>query len=126
MQKMKKNIWTFFFVAEFFIGIAVFFFQCKKSDASPGNGGTPSGPATNEVWIQGNSFNPASLTVPVNTTVKWTNKDAAAHTVTSTSGAFDSGNIVSGNVYTKQFTTAGTYPYKCTLHSNMNGTIIVQ
>jgi len=39
--------------------------------------------AANEVSIQGMAFNPPTLTVTKNTTVKWTNNDALAHTVTS-------------------------------------------
>jgi RNA polymerase sigma factor (sigma-70 family) len=33
------------------------------------------------------------LTVPVGTTVEWTNEDSAPHTVTADGGAFDSGNM---------------------------------
>jgi len=68
---------------------------------------------------------PANLTVKVGTTVTWVNHDAAPHTVTSTTGAFDSGNmpIVAVSKYT--FTQPGTYSYYCTYHTWMKGSIVV-
>jgi plastocyanin len=108
-----------------FISIAVIFttFECKKQNIE-----TPAAaiPGANEIWIQNMAFNPASITVSVNTTIKWTNKEGITHTVTSNNGLFDSGNISSNGTYSHQFTTAGTYPYHCTIHSSMTGTIIVK
>ena len=102
--------------------------SCSKSSDSatptpPKTGGTP---AANEVSIQGSAFSPASLTVPVNTTVKWTNLDSFTHTVTSDSPLFNSGSIPGNGTYTFQFTAKGTYPYHCSIHALMTGTIIVQ
>lgn len=76
-------------------------------------------------------FDPASLSVKVGTTVIWTNKDAASHTVTSgepstgPSGTFDSSLIKPGNTFKYTFTTAGTTSYFCTVHPWMTGKIIV-
>jgi plastocyanin len=91
--------------------------SCKKSSDTPG---------PNEVFIQGMAFSPASITVSVNTTITWTNKDGIAHTVTSNTGLFDSGNMNSGAIFSRQFTTAGTFPYHCTYHPTMTATITVQ
>jgi plastocyanin len=41
------------------------------------------GPGLANVTIQGNSFQPSSVTVGVGGSVTWTNLDAALHTVTS-------------------------------------------
>jgi plastocyanin len=99
----------------------------KKNDynTTPSN---PKGvtPGANEVSIQGSSFSPSTLTVAVNTTVTWTNKDSFAHTVTSNSVMFDSGNMDYNATYSFQFTTIGSYKYHCSYHSGMTGTIIVQ
>jgi plastocyanin len=92
--------------------------SCKKSDSSPAKG-------ANEVWIQNMAFNPSTITVAVNTTVKWTNKDGVAHTVTSTTGLFESGTINSNGTYSHQFTTAGTYSYICTIHPYMTASVVV-
>ncbi len=92
---------------------------CKKSS-------TPASPGTNEVFIQNTAFTPASITVPVNTIVKWTNKDAVTHTVTSNATLFDSGNLSSGAAFSYQFLTGGTVHYHCNIHPGMTGTIIVQ
>ena len=81
---------------------------------------------TNEVLIQGNAFSPATITVAAGTTIKWTNKDGVNHTVTSDSGLFDSGTFGNGGTFSRQFNTAGTFPYHCTVHTNMLGTVIVQ
>jgi len=83
-------------------------------------------PGANEVLIQSFAFSPSTITVSVNTTITWTNKDAAAHTVTSDNGLFDSGNMNTDATYSHQFTTAGTFPYHCTYHSNMLARVIVQ
>ena len=78
------------------------------------------------VTISNFAFSPASLTVAVGTTVTWTNMDTTTHTVTSNTGAFDSGNFAPNATYSHTFTSAGTYAYHCTIHPSMLGTIIVQ
>jgi plastocyanin len=74
-------------------------------------------------------FEPATLTVPVGTTVTWTNTTGAPHTVTSDTGApaaFDSGAInTGGGTFSFTFTKAGTYNYHCSFHPYMHATIVV-
>jgi plastocyanin len=82
-------------------------------------------PVANEVLIQGMAFSPSTITVPVNTTITWTNKDEYAHTVTSNTGLFDSGPISNNWTYSHTFTTTGTFPYHCKIHTSMTATVIV-
>ena len=89
-----------------------------------GTGGTGQPPA-NEVYIQGMAFYPAAISVAVGTTVKWTNKDAITHTVTSDTKVFDSGAVGGGATYSYTFSTAGIYPYHCTIHPSMMATVTV-
>ena len=95
-----------------------------KDDDEPTPAPTPS-PGQNEVWMQNNAFNPATITVSVNATVKWVNKNGTTHNVVST-GLFSSGDIPAGGTFSYHFMTAGTFDYTCTLHSGMNGKVIVQ
>jgi plastocyanin len=74
------------------------------------------------VTVEGFAFTPASLTVPAGTTVVWTNKDGAEHTVVGTEL---SGQLAPGGTYEKRFDTAGTYTYACTIHPTMTGSITV-
>lgn len=83
-------------------------------------------PAANEIKIQANAFVPQTLTISVNSTVKWKNLDAIAHTVTSDNLSWDSGNIPAGGTFKFTFTATGTFDYHCTIHPFMKGTIIVQ
>jgi plastocyanin len=79
-----------------------------------------------EVSIQHHMFMPATITVPVGTTVTWTNEDGAPHTVTSDGkGLFSSGWKLKGAHYAFAFTKAGTYPYHCSIHKGMHGTVVV-
>ena len=72
-------------------------------------------------------FDPATFTVSVGGTVTWINKDTMGHTVTSDiTGLFDSGLLSTGATWSHTFTTVGTYPYHCTPHPQMTGTIVVQ
>jgi plastocyanin len=77
------------------------------------------------ITIQNYAFSPNSLTVPVGTTVQWTNEDPVAHTVTSTTGAFDSGVLQHLGHFSFTFSQPGTYDYYCQIHDYMRGTIIV-
>lgn len=99
----------------------VFFISCKKKSTTPPSSGTP---GANEVWMQNTAFTPASITVALNTTITWTNKDNMNHNVTSSS--FQSPTIASGGTYSHLFASVGTYTYNCTFHAGMNGTVIVQ
>lgn len=79
----------------------------------------------NVVTIQNFAFSPASLSVKVGDTVTWNNNDNASHTVTANDGSFNIGTINPGNTGSYTFTKAGTYPYYCSFHPNMKGTITV-
>jgi plastocyanin len=106
--------------------------SCNKSSAynTPATGGTggtggSGGPGANEVFIQGMAFNPSSITVTAGTTITWTNKDAVAHTVTSKTNDFDSGNLGTNSTFSFTFATAGTYSYYCKVHPSMVATVTV-
>ena len=77
------------------------------------------------VEISGFAFNPPTLTVKVGTTVTWTNKDSATHTVASDAGDWVSPSIAQGQSFSRTFDTAGTFPYHCSIHPNMKGTVVV-
>ena len=117
---MKKNKGS---LSRFLVGMASLFTvliilnSCEKSTDEPG---------PNEVFIQGHAFNPTTITVPVNTTITWTNKDADVHTATNdTGGEINSGNISKNRTFSHTFATAGSYPYHCALHPAMTATVIV-
>jgi plastocyanin len=83
---------------------------------------------TTEVKIDNFTFGPAALTVPVGTTVTWTNKDDIPHTVVSTDDpkAFKSKVLDTDEKFSFSFNKAGTYPYFCSIHPKMTGKVIVQ
>jgi plastocyanin len=83
-------------------------------------------PETTEVKIDNFSFGPATLTVPVGTSVTWTNRDDIPHTVVSTDGVFKSKVLDTDEKFSFTFSKAGTYPYFCSIHPKMTGKVIVQ
>ncbi len=94
---------------------------------SPPPGGTTGldyKPAAVEIKVF--AFLPATITVAIGTTITWTNNDSTLHTVTSLTDAFDSGTLANGGTFSFTFTTAGTYQYRCSIHTEMQGTVIVQ
>ena len=129
MKTRKSSQAVSFILFLTFIALLSSSIGCSKANSGYGNpstttttGGTRE---ANEVWIENSNFNPTTLTVPVNTTVTWTNKDGMAHTVTSDAAVFDSHNLPAGNPFSFQFTTKGTFTYHCNYHASMKGTIIV-
>jgi plastocyanin len=103
--------------AGFLLAILSITSSCSKSSTVPG---------PNEVWIQNMSFNPITISVPIGTTITWTNKDLIDHTVTSDNGLFDSGSLHNNGVYSHMFTTAGTFPYHCAIHPFMTASVVVK
>ena len=83
-------------------------------------------PPATEVRIDNFSFGPAELTVRVGTTVKWTNRDDIPHTVVSTDRVFKSKVLDTDETFSFTFSTAGTYPYFCSIHPKMTGKVVVQ
>jgi plastocyanin len=81
---------------------------------------------TAEVKIDNFSFGPAALTVAAGTTVTWTNRDDIPHTVVSTENVFKSKVLDTDEKFSYTFAKAGTYPYFCSIHPKMTGTVVVQ
>jgi len=83
-------------------------------------------PTSTEVKISGFAFVPATITIPVGTTVTWFNKDSVAHTVSSREGVFDSGNLSGGATFSYTFDQNGSFEYYCKIHPSMRGKVIVE
>ena len=87
----------------------------------------PAAGDTVAVDMAGSQFAPADVTVKVGQTIRWTNSDSIAHTVTATENAtFDSGTVEAGGEFTYTTKKAGHISYVCSFHPGMTGTITVQ
>jgi plastocyanin len=91
----------------------------------PAGASTPGCETTNECFV------PSAVTIPVGTTITWSNDDTAAHTVTSgkdvtPDGVFDSSLFMAGKTFSHTFDSAGEYPYYCAVHPWMTGTVTVE
>src|ERR1700730_12418575 len=109
---MKKIIFSVLGLA---LVLSLIVISCSKNSGY----NSPSAASGNTVSIVNMSFAPATITVVAGTTITWTNNDNMGHTVTADDNSFDSGNIVVGGKFSKQFSTAGTYSYHCTIHPGM-------
>ena len=96
----------------------------------PGSGGTgssvtismPMG-ATN---LTTTAYVPNPVSVAVGTTVTWVNNDRDFHTASANNNVFESGSMAPGDRFSHTFAAAGSFPYRCLVHTNMVGTINVQ
>jgi plastocyanin len=114
--------------------LAAFAIAIAGCGSSGGTGSTSSSSSTaasgstaHAVTIKEYTFKPAAITVPVGTTVDFSNEDTTAHTATSTeSGVFESGAIQPGKSGSVTLKKAGTFTYYCAFHPFMKGTIVVE
>jgi plastocyanin len=58
--------------------------------------------------------------------VTWTNNDNTTHTSVSDGNVWNSGAIAPQASFSRTFPTAGSFPYHCSIHPNMVGTVTVQ
>jgi plastocyanin len=78
------------------------------------------------VTIVNFDYQPDQLSVPLGTTITWTNTSDRPHTVTDRGGTFDTDPILPGATATVTFSTPGTYHVFCRINpSKMNGIITV-
>jgi plastocyanin len=87
----------------------------NEVDAAPGDA---------EVEMLDNSFSPEDVEVAAGDAILWTNEGQAPHTVTFDDGP-DSGQVAPGDTFEHSFDEAGEYPYVCTFHPGMEGTVTV-
>jgi plastocyanin len=81
------------------------------------------------VAIRDFAFAPAAIRVRPGTTVTWVSCEPTGtepHTSTSDTGVWSSPLLVTGSTNTQTFDAAGSYPYHCTLHPGMRGTVTVE
>lgn len=128
-----KGIFQSLFYAAMLLFLIFYNYGCSKSDYSSNAYNNKPAPTagSNEILIQGMTFVSGNKTISVGTTIKWTNMDNIAHTVTSgvpgsPSGVFDSGNINSQGTFSYTFNQVGEFNYFCKIHTSMTGTITVQ
>ena len=75
--------------------------------------------------IAGNAFDPADVAASAGQVVAFTNEDTVPHTFTLDDGSCDTGTIANGASGAIRFAAAGTYPFHCTVHPSMTGTVTV-
>jgi plastocyanin len=78
--------------------------------------------STHTVTLRNFAFHPATLNIKHGESVKWVWRDEAEHNVTF--HGFHSHTQEHGS-YTVRFTRRGTFKYRCTIHSEMRGKVIV-
>jgi len=71
------------------------------------------------------SFDPQNPTIYIGDTVTWSNIDGSGHTTTSNGSIWNSGTLQNGQSFSFTFTSAGTFPYRCSIHAGMTGSITV-
>ncbi len=98
---------------------------CGSSDKTAAAPTAPSGSNTATVSMPGNAFAPVQVIVTVGGTVSW-DFPSTAHNVIfdARTGAPTDIPVTASKIVTRTFGTKGTFPYQCTLHSGMIGTVI--
>jgi plastocyanin len=85
------------------------------------------GAVSAQVTIQALKYSPETIEIRKGETVEWVNNDLAPHTVTSqATDTFNSGAIDPDSSWSHTFSQSGTFPYYCTFHREMKGTINVK
>jgi LPXTG-motif cell wall-anchored protein len=81
--------------------------------------------ATRTVIMRDLEFHPRRITVGVGDTVRWVNEDSEPHNATGKNGSFETETFNKGGEASHTFNRAGEFPYFCTIHAGMTGTIQV-
>ena len=80
--------------------------------------------ADQTVLMDGGHFVPPWIEIAVGDTVTWTNRDALLHDAAG--DGWTTEQLVDDESDSVTFSTAGSYPYVCTIHPSMTGTVVVR
>jgi plastocyanin len=97
------------------LAVLAFALSCAVMPVSPA-----AAACSGDVTVSSYAFTPATKNVPAGATVTWCWADGG-HSVTGTWG--DSGVLAAGATFSHAFTQSASY--HCSVHSSMNGTIVV-
>ncbi len=114
---MKNKLWI--------LGVAIVSIALGIGSGTKANAAAPSASEA-AVKIDNFSFTPATITVTVGTTVRWTNHDDIPHTVVSDDKTFKSKALDTDEQFTYTFTKPGTYSYFCSIHPKMTAVVVVK
>jgi plastocyanin len=116
------------------VGVALLMAACSSSGTdSPASAFTQPPKASSSshngkasIAIRNFAFSPSTTTVTPGATVRVVNDDQVTHTLTAVKGGFTTGDVDPGKTVTfKAPTTPGRYPYMCSIHQYMTGTLVV-
>ena len=119
---MKRTIWS--------LGVAAVAILIGMAAGRPAVFSTISAQekkaAETAIKIDNFTFTPATITVPVGSTIRWTNHDDIPHNVVSEDKSFKSKAMDTDENFSYTFTKPGTYGYFCSIHPKMTGKVVVQ
>ena len=107
------------------IGLILLLAAACGSSTMPANSCGSSGASANISASDGLTFAPKNATITHGQAVCWQNNGSLAHTVTSDDGTSFNTSLPTGQIFVRTFSTAGSFPYHCTIHADMIGTITV-
>jgi plastocyanin len=129
---MKYLSYFFIAIASAFLFILLSLLSCSPNpQSSVIESSTQSQPlantqaATATVKIHNFKFEPANVTISENESVQFINLDEEPHTATSTDRTFDSKALDTNQTWNHTTTKSGTFPYICSVHPFMKGTVTV-
>ena len=112
-------------------GLALVVAACSSSGSSPaasaaaGTCSETKDAGAVAVSIKDFEFVPAAISAKVGQVVAFSNAGFEPHNATLDAGGCATSTLQTGNTDGLTFTVAGTYPFHCTVHTQMHGTITV-
>ncbi len=106
------------------VPIAVILAITQMANGSRAQAAGPCSPGSVGVDIANFSFTPPTQSIDVGDTICWT-WVSGFHSSTSSGSFWDSGQLSSPNSFEFTFSNSGIYPYFCSVHPSMQGTILV-
>ena len=118
---MKRTIWSLGVAA-----VAILIGMAAGRPSVQHHIGPKEEAAETAIKIDNFTFTPATITVPVGSTIRWTNHDDIPHNVVSEDKSFKSKAMDTDENFSYTFTKPGTYSYFCSIHPKMTGKVVVQ
>jgi plastocyanin len=83
--------------------------------------------SANTITIKNYAFNPQTITVKSGSIVRWENLDPVSHRIIFNDKSVSGSDVLSySQSFSKKFDQPGSFPYYCSIHPDMTGTVIVQ